>query len=289
MENLEKLESELMKDLNEIVFEEKEQKRNEHEPEDPLVAMGFKEKEEKKRKVPEPKADLLLTERINAKLFQHKLKRAGVALSLWEVFTLFDHLNMHVAKSNMFRPTDAAESNMGASNVLIHEPQRYHFAMWEHFWALVCGSDVDGPSYRQSVNAKMGIKQTKAKKGGKKKRNRRRRQEDSEEAMSLAESLNADSDESVDDDDYSSDEAVASPRKGRNDKRPYKQAKHIFEINVKELKNIPILAKFIREAQDYNKAMVCESRRLMDGRYLSHQNEAHDLMLDAQASDSSFS
>lgn len=29
--------------------------------------------------------------------------------------------------------------------------------------------------------------------------------------------------------------------------------KHTFEIGVKELKNIPILAKFIREARDYQK------------------------------------
>lgn len=35
-------------------------------------------------------ADLLITEKINAKLFQFKLKRIGIALSLWEVFTLFE-------------------------------------------------------------------------------------------------------------------------------------------------------------------------------------------------------
>jgi hypothetical protein len=113
--------------------------------------MGLKKAAETTKKVTTAPEDLLLTERINAKLFQHKLKRAGVALSLWEVFTLFDHLNMHVAKSNMFRPTNAADSNMGASNVLVHEPQRYHFAMWEHFWALVCGSEAAGPSYRETI------------------------------------------------------------------------------------------------------------------------------------------
>jgi len=37
--------------------------------------------------------EILLNERINAKLFQFKLKRLGVALSLWEIFTLFEHLN----------------------------------------------------------------------------------------------------------------------------------------------------------------------------------------------------
>jgi hypothetical protein len=28
--------------------------------------------------------------------------------------------------------------------------------MWEHFWALVCGSEAAGPSYREIVNSKMG-------------------------------------------------------------------------------------------------------------------------------------
>ena len=43
-------------------------------------------------------ADLLINEKINAKLFQYKLKRMGIALSLWEVFTLFEHLNTKNAK-----------------------------------------------------------------------------------------------------------------------------------------------------------------------------------------------
>jgi hypothetical protein len=91
--------------------------------------------------------------------------------------------------------------------------------------------------------------------------------------MSLAETLNASSEseqESSSDGNYTSDEGQASKAKhSRNDKRPYKQAKHIFEINVKELKNIPVLAKFIREAQDYNKAMITDSKRLIDNRYMS--------------------
>lgn len=39
-------------------------------------------------------ADLLINNQINAKLFQYKLKRMGIALSLWEVFTLFESLNV---------------------------------------------------------------------------------------------------------------------------------------------------------------------------------------------------
>ena len=60
-------------------------------------------------------AELLLTEKINAKLFQYKLKRLGIALSLWEVFTLFEHLNQQSA------------------NKMLHEPARYHGLMFGSF------------------------------------------------------------------------------------------------------------------------------------------------------------
>ena len=40
--------------------------------------------------------DLLINEKVNAKLFQFKLKRMGIALSLWEVFTLFEMLLLNL-------------------------------------------------------------------------------------------------------------------------------------------------------------------------------------------------
>jgi hypothetical protein len=43
-------------------------------------------------------SDYLVLERINAKLFQFKLKRQGIVLSIWEVFTLFESLNAQYAK-----------------------------------------------------------------------------------------------------------------------------------------------------------------------------------------------
>lgn len=43
-------------------------------------------------------SDVLLGERINAKLFQFKLKKQGVDISLWEVFTLFEQLNIEQAR-----------------------------------------------------------------------------------------------------------------------------------------------------------------------------------------------
>lgn len=56
----------------------------------------------------------------------------------------------------MFRKANPADS-VGSANVLVHEPQRYHFAMWEHFYALVYGSEASGPSYRESVEEKINL------------------------------------------------------------------------------------------------------------------------------------
>ena len=62
--------------------------------------------------------DLLIDEKINAKLFQYKLKRLGIALSLWEVFTIFEVLNGREAK-------------------MFFEPQRYHHLMFGHFYKFI--------------------------------------------------------------------------------------------------------------------------------------------------------
>ena len=58
---------------------------------------------------------LLINEHINAKLFQFKLKRMGITLSLWEVFTLFEALNIKNAK-------------------MYFEPQKYHQLMFASFY-----------------------------------------------------------------------------------------------------------------------------------------------------------
>jgi len=62
--------------------------------------------------------DLLINEKVNAKLFQFKMKRMGIALSLWEVFTLFEHLNTKHAK-------------------MYFEPQRYHHIMFGNFYTFI--------------------------------------------------------------------------------------------------------------------------------------------------------
>jgi hypothetical protein len=63
-------------------------------------------------------ADLLIKEKVNAKLFQYKMKRLGIALSLWEVFTLFEYLNTKNAK-------------------MFFEPQRYHHIMFGNFYQFI--------------------------------------------------------------------------------------------------------------------------------------------------------
>lgn len=63
--------------------------------------------------------ELLNTEKINAKLFQHKLKRMGITLSLWEVFTLFEQLNA------------------GPRIKMFFEPARYHGVMFSAFYELI--------------------------------------------------------------------------------------------------------------------------------------------------------
>jgi hypothetical protein len=70
--------------------------------------------------------------------------------------------------------------------------------------------------------------------------------------------------ESDSDSDLSSGSLTKSERERRRDKRRekklskqvYQQVKHVFAIDVKELKNIPVLTKFIKEAKDYEAATL---------------------------------
>ena len=65
---------------------------------------------------------MLLEERVNAKLLQFKLKRLGIVVSLWEIFSLFEFVNMRHAK-------------------MAYEPQRYHYVMFEHLYKCMTASD----------------------------------------------------------------------------------------------------------------------------------------------------
>lgn len=74
--------------------------------------------------------DLLINEKVNAKLFQFRLKRMGIALSLWEVFTLFEQLNTKLAK-------------------MYFEPQRYHQIMFGNFYTFVTNQEYNRISASQ--------------------------------------------------------------------------------------------------------------------------------------------
>ena len=87
-------------------------------------------------------ADLLIKEKINAKLFQFKLKRMGIALSLWEVFTLFEHLNTKNAK-------------------MFFEPQRYHHIMFGNFYQCIKNEEYNRTA--ANVNKERRIKAAKEK------------------------------------------------------------------------------------------------------------------------------
>ena len=71
---------------------------NQEAPEAEKAAEKKSKKKKGKKGEEEAPEDILLHERINAKLFQVKLKRMGIALSLWEVFTLFEFINTRLAK-----------------------------------------------------------------------------------------------------------------------------------------------------------------------------------------------
>lgn len=77
--------------------------------------------------------DLLINEKINAKLFQFKMKRLGIALSLWEVFCLFEHLNTKLAK-------------------MFFEPQRYHHIMFGNFYTFIKNEEYNRVSASQPQN-----------------------------------------------------------------------------------------------------------------------------------------
>ena len=62
-----------------------------------------------------------------------------------------------------------------------------------------------------------------------------------------------DEDESPDEGDSQSKADKYKQRK-RDEKKPYTQIKHVFDINVKSLQQIPILDKFIRDSDDFERS-----------------------------------
>ena len=124
---------------------------------------------------------------------------------------------------------------------------------------------------------------------GKDKHTRRRKRQD-DDALSLADDLNLDrvgrdhsSDSGLldsDADEVESEDDEAHERRNkraRDNKKPYQQVKHVFDINVKELKNIPILARFIREAKQFENASLNRATgKSMEGSLLDQKSSQRD-------------
>ena len=68
----------------------------------------------------------------------------------------------------------------------------------------------------------------------------------SEQDESGDDDLEAENDGSVKGDKYK--------QRKRDEKKPHTQVKHVFDINVKSLQQIPILDKFIRDSDDFERS-----------------------------------
>ena len=125
-----------------------------------------KKKKRKKKLGPnDPPSDLLLNERVNAKLLQYKLKRLGIAVSLWEIFSLFEFVNLRLAK-------------------MAYEPQRYHYVMFEHLYTTMTASDYKTDMLGMSVPQETDKK--------KKSKSPTKKKVEDEEALAVAKDLNDD-------------------------------------------------------------------------------------------------
>lgn len=68
--------------------------------------------------------DILVQEKIPARLFQHLLlKSSNLHLPLWDLFTIFDHLNTSMEPRSF------------------QEPSRYHFISFPHFYRFITNID----------------------------------------------------------------------------------------------------------------------------------------------------
>lgn len=102
------------------------------------------DKKKKKDKLEGSKSGLLLVERINARVFQNRLKKQGIALSMWEIFTLFEYLNTTVGKQ------------------VFYEPQRYHAILFQDFYTLITGKS----DYRDNLADRLKNAEKQGKRGG---------------------------------------------------------------------------------------------------------------------------
>ena len=183
---------------------------------------------------------MLLEERVNAKLLQFKLKRLGIEVSLWEIFSLFEFVNMRHAK-------------------MAYEPQRYHYVMFEHLYKAMTASDYQmdilctAPPESPSKGDKKKKKEDDKKKSDKKDKKKKdddvkdksdsdkEEKEQSEKKSSSSSSSKSSSSSSSSSDTDSDGSLCASEREHRRLKKrdaklaklSYHQVKHVFSIDVK--------------------------------------------------------
>lgn len=210
-------------------------------------------------------ADLLINEQINAKLFRHKLQKQGIALSLWETFTLFEQLNIQHAK-------------------MYFEPQRYHNIMFRYFYTFCTNKEYNRETAikpQEAISSKQPSRPI---------THAASRKESPQNSKSRSRSKYCDSKEAtgklynIEDHGYNygrNDYEEAEEGVGywhRNDdsdeedpRRPYKQIKHVFEIKVKELRNIPLLNKFICQSQNVAEQNMLQSLTMTDPRLQKQQ------------------
>ena len=175
-------------------------------------------------------ADILIKEKVNAKLFQYKLKKLGIALSLWEVFTLFESLNTQFAKMHF-------------------EPQRYHHIMFGTFYQFITNEEYTRTKVGKPQPGQRGKSRSKS-------RNRGGDTRDGSRIYDIeGHGYNHDRDSDDDDESESQDGGRGYYHKNELDetedpRKPYKQVKHVFEIKVKELRNVPLLNKFICQSNN---------------------------------------
>ena len=75
--------------------------------------------------------------------------------------------------------------------------------------------------------------------------------------MAFSEQEEESDDESDMDSDDSFDAEKAKDKyrqRKRDEKKPYNQVKHVFDIQIKQIQQIPLLAKFIRDTDDNENA-----------------------------------
>ena len=155
---------------------------------------------------------------------------------------------------------------------MAYEPQRYHFVMFEHLYKAMTAADYKTDILNQGLpveDDKKDKKKNKDKKDKKEKKAKSVASEDekpekdnksdkksksSSSSKSSGSSSDSDSDGSLCNSER--EHRKLKKRDKKNSKMTFHQTKHVFSIDIKQLKNIPVLTKFIKDAKDLQAATM---------------------------------